>query len=53
MSGFRSWVAAMFALRSRKAVSGFRSWLWWKPILEPQDVACREIPILIGFSQSC
>jgi len=40
MFGFRRWVAAKFFLRSRKAVSGFRSWLWWEAVLKPQDVAC-------------
>ena len=40
MSGIRSWVAVLFLVRSFKAVSGFRSWLLWKSILEPQDVAC-------------
>ena len=40
MSGIRSWLAALFPIRSRKPVSGFRSWLLWKSILEPQDVAC-------------
>jgi hypothetical protein len=39
MSGIRSWVAVLFFVRSFKAVSGFRSWLLWKTILEPQDVA--------------
>ena len=29
----------LFFLRSAKAVSGFRSWLLWKSVLEPQDVA--------------
>lgn len=40
MSGIWSWLAAVFFVRSRKPVSGFRSWLLWKSILEPQDVAC-------------
>ena len=39
MSGIRSWVAVLFIVRSAKAVSGFRSWLLWKSVLEPQDVA--------------
>ena len=39
MSGIRSWAATMFFVRSRKAVSGFRSWLLWKSFFEPQDVA--------------
>ena len=39
MSGIRSWVGVLFFLRSCNSISGFRSWLWWKPILEPQDVA--------------
>ena len=39
MSGFRSWIVAVFFVRSAKTVSGFRSSLLWKPILEPQDVA--------------
>ena len=41
-SGIRSWVVPLFFLRSQKAVSGFRSWLWWKAILKPQDVARGE-----------
>ena len=40
MSGIRSWAAILFLVRSFKAVSGFRSWLLWKSVLEPQDVAC-------------
>ena len=40
MSGFRSWAAALFLVRSRKAVSDFRSWLLWESLFEPQDVAC-------------
>ena len=39
MSGIRSWLNRLFLVRSRIAVSGFRSWLLWKAILEPQDVA--------------
>lgn len=39
MSEFRSWVAVLFALRSGNPISGFRNWLLWKAILEPQDVA--------------
>lgn len=49
MSGIRSWVAAMFPVRFRNAVSGFRSWLWWKPILEPQDVACSQTLVGVGI----
>ena len=49
MSGIRSWVGLVFLVRSHKAVSGFRSWLWWKYILEPQDVACREALVGLGI----
>ena len=49
MSGFRSWVAGLFALRSRKAVSGFRSWLWWEAVLKPQDVACGQAFVRVGI----
>ena len=42
MSGIRSWVAASFFFRSGKAVSCFRSWFWWKAILEPEDIACGQ-----------
>ena len=49
MSGIRSWVAPVFFLRSRKAVSGFRSWLWWESILKPQDVACRQPLVSVGI----
>ena len=34
---------------SQKAASGFRSWLWWKSILKPQDVACREALVGVGI----
>ena len=40
MSGIRSWVVALFLVRSFKPVSGFRSWLLWESVLERQDVAC-------------
>ena len=49
MSGFRSWVAGLFALRFRKTVSGFRSWLWWKTILKPQNVACSQALVGVGI----
>ena len=49
MSGIRSWLDLVFLVRSRKAVSGFRSWLWWKAILEPQDVACGEALVGVGI----
>ena len=45
MSCFRRWVALLFFLRSVMPNSGFRTWLLWKPILEPQDVACRLAPV--------
>ena len=42
MSGIRSWLNRLFLVRSRIAVSGFRSWLLWKSFFEPQDVACGQ-----------
>ena len=51
MSEIRSWVAAVFLVRSRKPVSGFRSWLWWVSILKPQDVACSQT--LVGEGILC
>ena len=39
MSGIRSWVAALFLVCSCISISGFRTWLLWKAVLEPQDVA--------------
>ena len=49
MSGIRRWIAALFLVRSRNAVSGFRSWLLWKAILKPQDVACRQTLAGVGI----
>ncbi len=49
MSGIRSWVTTMFLVRSCSTVSGFRSWLWWKSILETQDVACGEALVGVGI----
>ena len=52
MSGIRSWVAVWFLVRSVKPVSGFRSWLLWKAILEPQDVACGLALVGAGIMDS-
>ena len=49
MSGIRRWVATLFFLRSRNSVSGFRSLLWWKAVLKPQDVACRQALVGVGI----
>ena len=48
MSGIRRWLAPLFLVRSHKAVSGFRSWLWWKSVLKSQDVACRQALVGVG-----
>ncbi len=49
MSGIRSWIVVLFLVRSRKAVCGFRSWLLWKAVLEPQDVAGRLALVSAGI----
>ena len=41
MSGIRSRVGALFPLRSGGSIYSFRSWLLWKAIFKPQDIACR------------
>ena len=30
-------------------MSGIRRWLWWKSVLEPQDVACRQALVGVGI----